>query len=186
MCAPTQNHQPIHLAFTCTYLWLVVGLPFSTAIFLHVNLMHIFIRNMNRLPRDRSFPDCWLVPSLWNHPYDGGVRDQGSVVKGSPVGKSGSRFGGGDFHFQHGFFEMWVTKALNGDREQAQLFLAFGSGYVGRERFPTARAQSACAGGRLVGGAWSCRPLSSVTHPSRFNISTSYSALISILSYIIP
>ena len=87
--------------------------------------------------------------------YDRRVGDQGTKVKSFPcrqVGiptRGGGGGGGGDFHFQHGFYEMWVTKALNGDREQAQLFLAFGSGYVGRERFPTARAQSACAGGRL-------------------------------------
>ena len=33
MCAPTQNLRPILPAFTCAYLWLVVVLPYSTAIF---------------------------------------------------------------------------------------------------------------------------------------------------------
>ena len=50
------------------------------------------------------------------------------MVKGFPCRQGGIPTRGGDFHFQHGFYEMWVTKALNGDREQAQLFLAFGRG----------------------------------------------------------
>ena len=79
--------------------------------------------------------------------------------------------GGGDFHFQHGFYEMWVTKALNGDREQAQLFLAFGRGLAQAgipARSPIASRShralygavpGACTGGRLVGGAYApCRP----------------------------
>ena len=97
--------------------------------------------------------------------------DRGKAVKGFPCRQVGIPTRAGDFHFQHGFYEMWVTKALNGDREQAQLFLAFGRG---REeagipaRSPIASRShralygavpGACAGGRLVGGAYApCRP----------------------------
>ena len=35
VCVVTQNQELIRPAFTCIYLWLVVGLPFSTAILSH-------------------------------------------------------------------------------------------------------------------------------------------------------
>ena len=108
-----------------------------------------------------------LKPSLRWGSQGSGISGKGLPLLASRDPDSGGG-GGGDFHFQHGFYEMWVTKALNGDREQAQLFLAFGRGLAQAgipARSPIARrtlygaVPGACAGGRLVGGAYvPCRP----------------------------
>ena len=89
--------------------------------------------------------------------------ESGISGKGHPLSASRDPDSeGGDFHFQHGFYEMWVTKALNGDREQAQLFLAFGRGLAQAgipARSPIARRMRGReAGGGRVGVAYTVFP----------------------------
>ena len=55
-----------------------------------------------------------------------------------PCGNERSRLsgggGGGYEPFNIDFYGIWATKAEIGDREQREIFLAFGSSYLGREK----------------------------------------------------
>ena len=63
VCSLTQNQETIRPAFTCTHLWLILGLPYSTAIFSHTPYWHVNSMLF------KSFPPFWVHNAIgfrWN------------------------------------------------------------------------------------------------------------------------
>ena len=74
MAEIASNQEPVRLACSGAYLWLVVGLPFSTAIFSHPPFLVLIVDHL--LPLD-SVTNCPMEPVLY---YLGLLLDKNMAV----------------------------------------------------------------------------------------------------------